>query len=442
MSSQSVLNRVATRLSQDPQGDRGWFIITRVHVDVHWLKDIADYIFQKCGNSTCRLNAHDYSRLAQLTGTGVGNTNPGMQLRRHHLLVMYKPLQLIERIQSRSWAEIRLTPDGLALAQTRFPSSILESVLNKIVFAQAPAIPNDRIQAYSQFNVQAYQATHAIMRACNGYIDRDEFDYFVSRVRNSGEISWAIDGIIDYRKTIASLSNAQTIQLKDNLSSAVKNNLTDKQYQNWRDIGLHTFSLFGTGTSMVRRGVELWLTSTQVSTNTSPTAQGGAGGGGGPGAAGPRKKASQQKVLKVPVPPANPNLLEPPAPRVLNGGTEAENLVAKLLQADGWKIAFYSDKRGYGFDIWAIKNDRAMLIEVKSSLRLVQEITLTDTEYAAATQYRDNYVVAVVENAHDENPTVSFIVDPAHRLKSIKSDTTYHRFAHSAWRPIAITNFS
>lgn len=441
MSRQSVLNRVSQRLSQDQQGDRGWFIITRVHVEAYWLKDIADYIFQKYGRSTFSPDAQDYRRLAQITGTGVGNSNPGLQLRRHHLLVMYKPLQLIERINPRSWAGIRLTREGFAVSQNPFFSVVLEKILDKIVFAQPPAIPSDRIQAYAQFNIAAYDATRRILQACDGYINRDEFDYFVSRVRKDSEIPWAIDGIIDYRQTIASLSTAQVSQLKSSLNALVRNNLEPKQYQNWRDIALHTFSLFGVGTSMVRRGTELWLTSSQVGTTQNPNGQANVVAGVEPGQAATQKAAATKipvkATLKIPNPPEDDGLLAPPVARVANGGAEAENLVAKLLQSDGWRVVFYSNKRGYGFDIWATKDKRAMVIEVKSSLKAMGDVTLTDTEHDAASTYKENYILAIVENAHDENPSVLFISNPMQRIKAVESDVTCHRLRQGDWRPHA-----
>ena len=49
------------------------------------------------------MTEHDYRRLARIIGTEVAD--PGMLLRRHHLLFMDNPLQLLQRVNGRRWYE-------------------------------------------------------------------------------------------------------------------------------------------------------------------------------------------------------------------------------------------------------------------------------------------------------------------------------------------------
>ena len=451
MSRESVAKTVRDRLEQDERGDRGWFIITRVHVEAFRIKGIAEYIFHKAEDRPVRLNELDYSKLSQVAG--VASDDPGVQLRRHHLLVMYKPLLLIERTDPSSWDEIKLTSNGVALATSSFYSEVLENSLEAITFAKRPAIPNDRIKAYAQFDIKVMSATRQVLQRCEGYVTRDEFDYFLSRVRTPDEVNWAIDGILDFRDTQRQLTATQNKQLLAELSDLVRRGLSAKQYQNWRDVALHTFSLFGLGTSMVRRNQVLWLTdfTLQASLEDSPqehaevSATDNADEPAPVPTIGTDIEAGQKrkkKVLKLPSPPENDDLLQPPVPPDTNSGAEAEDLIAKLLRADGWKVVFYSDKRGYGFDIWATKGRLAMVIEVKSSLSRLDDISLTQTELDAARAHAENFVIAIVENCRSGTPTVWFISDPASKLEITESNLIAHRINRSSWTSAATPTIS
>ncbi len=71
----------------------------------------------------------------------------------------------------------------------------------------------------------------------------------------------------------------------------------------------------------------------------------------------------------------------PPSIPQGNTGTESEILIGKLLSAAGWKVVYYNQRRGYGFDLWAKKGDQAFVIEVKSALAAYSSVTLTALEY-------------------------------------------------------------
>ena len=346
MSLEKVRRRLVVRLEEANRGDRGWFVITRVHVAVSWLKGIAEYLENRGGGDVIRLSEHDYQRLATIIETD--SEDPGVQLRRHHLLVMDKPLQLLQRVDGSRWDRIVLTERGRDLAYTEDPATVLEQSLSEIRFAVEPWTPPNRVGQYSDFNVRVYEVTKQVLRRCDGYIDRNEFDFFVSRIRRSGEVRRAAAAITDYR--------ALEPEEQDSLHTEVRDRIPGgKAYSNWRDVGLHTFSLFSLGTGMVREGTRLLLTAEWVGTQAVPAA--------GPVApAAPEAPAPQ---LRIPEPPEVEELLTPPAARASNDGTDAESFVAKVLRSQGWEVAFYTSRRGYGFDLWARRNDRAMVVEVK-----------------------------------------------------------------------------
>ncbi len=59
MSLERVRRRLANRLEEGDRGDRGWFVITRVHVALSWLKGIAEYLENRGGGGDIRLTGQD-----------------------------------------------------------------------------------------------------------------------------------------------------------------------------------------------------------------------------------------------------------------------------------------------------------------------------------------------------------------------------------------------
>ena len=401
------------RLEEGDRGDRGWFIITRVHVSLSWLKGIAEYLENRGGSETIELSYHDYRRLATIIGTDTAD--PGVQLRRHHLLVMDKPLQLLQRTYRRSWNQIVLTSLGRNLANTEDPADVLEKSLSAIQFAIEPWSPPDRVNQYGEFNVRVYEVTKGVLRRCNGYIDRDEFDLFVSRVRSQGETSWAVDAIAMYRELSPDDQGLLRAEVRDRVPG-------DKAYSNWRDVGLHTFSLFSLGTSMMREGTRLLLTSDWVDERLTPAPPG----------------AVAAPQLRMPEPPELEEFLTPPAAPASNDGSDAESFVAKVLRSQGWEVAFYTNRRGYGFDLWARKENRAMVIEVKSSIGNLGTISLTATEYQAAQEHTNSFILALVEHMGTDSPQLRMIQNPVAQLEIEEHTSTSYTIPRAEW--LRVTN--
>ena len=424
MSLEGVRRKLVKRLDEGDRGDRGWFVITRVHVAVSWLKGIAEYLENRGAGGAIHLAENDYRRLAQIVGTEV--IDPGILLRRHHLLVMDKPLQLLKRVNKRKWDQIVLTDLGCKLSSTDDPAAVLEESLSAIRFAVEPWIPPQRVEQYKSFDLQVYEITKQVLQRCDGYIDRNEFDFFVSRIRRKNEISKAVAGIKAYR--------ALKPKEQDMLHSEVRNRIPgEKAYSNWRDVGLHTFSLFSLGTSMLREETRLLLTSEWVGEHikTGPSS----GTHDAPGTPSPQKSASASK-LRIPEPPEVEELLSPPATRVSNDGTDAESFVAKVLRSQGWEVAFYTNRRGYGFDLWARREDRAMVVEVKSSLSELGTVSLTPMEYRAAQEHSDSYVLALVEHMDSVSPSLRMIQNPAATLTIMERKSSNYEIARAEWLKI------
>ena len=421
MSLEEVRRGLVGRLEEGDRGDRGWFVITRVHAAVSWLKGIAEYLENRGGGDVIRPTGHDYRRLATIIETD--SDDPGVQLRRHHLLVMDKPLQLLQRVDGRKWDQIVLTEHGRDLAYTGDPAAVLEQSLSAIQFAVEPWTPPARVGQYRDFDLRVYEVMKQILQRCDGYIDRNEFDFFVSRIRRSDEAARTAAAIADYRALAPEEQNTLHTEVRDRIPEA-------KVYSNWRDVGLHTFSLFSLGTSMVREGTRLLLTADWVGAYAMPAAVPGA-----PAvpAAPALPEAAAAPQLRIPEPPEVEDLLSPPAAPASNDGADAESFVAKVLRSQGWEVAFYTNRRGYGFDLWARREGRAMVVEVKSSLGALGAVSLTPTEHQAAQEHSDSYVLALVEHMDSVSPRLRMIQNPVAALEIEERMSASYVIARAEW---------
>jgi len=336
---------------------------------------------------------------------------------------METPLQLLERVSGDSWDEILLTKRGRALATENNSALVLEESLNNIVFAREPFFTPTRVAEYSEFAVRPYAATLRVMERTQGWIDRDEYDLFVSRIRSTREIGWAVSGVQEFRI----LSPEQRQRVLEAVRARVPG---AKPYQNWRDMALHTFTLFSIGQSAIRANQQLVLTSEYGGeAREIPFVQ--------RPPAGRAYRPRPQRDLLIPNPDASAELQVPPAARMDNTGVDAEILVGKLLEAKGWRVVYYSNRRGFGFDLWASKDASAIVIEVKSSVGEVGPIVLTPLEYEAAQHHRSNYVLAIVENV-ETAPSFRFIQDPITSLQVNPRENVEYIITRADWVRVAL----
>ena len=377
MSFESVRRAVVQRLDEAPRGDHGWNVLTRVHLNAGRLRALASYLRDVGFEDARSLTATDYVALARIAG--VDAADPGVTLRRHSLLAMVTPLRLIELVDGRTWSSLRLTSRGQDLVSGPDTGYALETVLSEIRFCQEPWYSARKAIAYGAFNVRPYEAVVEVVGQTEGWIDPDEHDLFVSRIRTNAEISWAVALIHEFR----GFDEAQ----RDVLLGEVRNRLPgSKPYQNWRDMALHTFSLFSLGTSLLRlnRRLELLLDIERRSPEPRGTVVG-------------RPQRRPPMTLQVP-PTAHPDLATPPVAPASNVGTDGELLVGKLLESAGWTVVVCTrtvaalDSTSGGIAV-----QQALLVEVKSSLQLVSTIALTRLEFEAAKTYGLNYALAIAE---------------------------------------------
>lgn len=437
MSFAGLKSLLIKRLGEGDRGDRGWFLLTRVHLSAARLQSIAAYLYDAGADKPLELTSAHYSALGGLLD--ITNGNPRQTINRHYFLAMMTPLMLIEKISPPSWDQIVLTSAGVSLATSTNSVAVFESVLKDMRFCKEPWFPPDRVKEYSAFDVHPYDAVLSVMKQTGDYIDLDEFDLFVSRIRSKSEVSGVIPQITEFR----TLSEQQKAELRKEVKDRVPaggGNDPLKPYNNWRDMARHTFSLFSLGQSAYRDGNELLLAKTlsapavpkAASVSTAKSASSTAT----PAAKPPPSKVSRSKtVLRVPEAEAPEELLTPPQVNQSNSGTEAELLVGKILAADGWQVVYYNQRRGYGFDLWAKKGKAAVVIEVKSFLGVASTVTLTQLEHEAGAHHKENYLLVVVENTGTGTPSIYVIQDPVTQVGFELRNASQFSAARSVWEP-------
>jgi Holliday junction resolvase-like predicted endonuclease len=397
---------ITGRLDRVAIGHAGWWLLTRVHLDAADLRAVATYLHDAGFDEPAPVSAADYRALGQ--AVGIASADPGIQLRRHHLLAMDTPLRLLDR-PAGGWSQLRLTELGRRLATEANTAGILEEALNDIVFCREPWYPPTRVGVFEHFDIPAYQVALDVMRGCDGWIDRDEYDLVVSRLWNATEAEWAIAAISEFR----SLSETQRAELLAEVPRRWPAS-NPKPYANWRDTGLHVFSLFSLGTSAIRIDRRLALCDVG--------------------------SAERPRALALPPMVIDPDseLATPPVAPDANTGVDGELLVGKLLQADGWQVVYYGSRRGFGFDIWAKRGDEVVLVEVKSSLGPASTIRLTRLEHEAAQHHSANFVLAVVEELNTTHPRIHLIVSPAEKLSFTAAATTDYLVSRAGWAGNAV----
>ena len=114
MSYKGVRDILVSRLEEGDRGDRGWFIITRVHVALSWLKGIADYIEARGSGASVVLTKSDYKRLATIIETETvdpGSVTPTSSLsdgQAPSALAPYEGARLARSGAYNSWARAGL----------------------------------------------------------------------------------------------------------------------------------------------------------------------------------------------------------------------------------------------------------------------------------------------------------------------------------------------
>lgn len=120
-------------------------------------------------------------------------------------------------------------------------------------------------------------------------------------------------------------------------------------------------------------------------------------------------------VLDTPAP--TPEAVAPALPELgpavqLNSGVGAEIAVGRALQAADWDVAYRANQRNLGYDLEARKDGSILRVEVKSSVSFTTP-ELTESEWSAAQQFGDEFILAVVDFFGSEQQAIWYVRNPA-----------------------------
>lgn len=399
-----------------PFPDFGWWLITRDHISLAELVTACQFIYSLKGDKYINLSPDNYNQLHQALGRTVPEGGAGQTLRRHLFLNMVSPLCLLERKYPGRWDSVRLAHAGVQIAQGYPPSLALENQLQQIKFAQQPWSPKDRANRYSAFSVSPHYVLLNVLKRCEGWLDRTEYRLFVARHRKNIGLQSVIRNIHSFRILLPE-QQRELLELEKNLFGNAR-----KKYSNWCDMDLHIFSLMSLGTTFLRIRNQLVLAE-----HTKDRPQQIVVG-----------QATTPQQIELRQPPSSPDFSTPPPPPIQgNTGYYAETLVASLFRAEGYEVVEYTRVKGYGFDLWVknINTNNVFFIEVKSSQGQMSSLTLTAAEFQAARQYREHYLVFIVEEIDQPSQSIWVVQNPAQRIPTLNTpkQTVEHRAARSSW---------
>lgn len=125
---------------------------------------------------------------------------------------------------------------------------------------------------------------------------------------------------------------------------------------------------------------------------------------------------------------------EPPD-ATLNTGVGAEIAVARDLEACGWTVRYRANQPGLGYDLEAIRDEQTLRVEVKSSIAFAN-LELRESEWRAALEYGDEYILAVVDFFGTVERRIWYVRDPATNAAPIERATLTYRFVRADVEPV------
>lgn len=142
-------------------------------------------------------------------------------------------------------------------------------------------------------------------------------------------------------------------------------------------------------------------------------------------------KAAAGKTKSI-LHPANLGTTTSPPPPAVSGWWDAQQAVRKTLEAAGWVVTDTSLSK-CGCDFKIVKAGKMKFVEVKSSVSNCTP-TLTKTEFDQARFFKNDYVIAIVENFRPSLPaTIQWIENPA-RLQMTVRQVVEYTLPRSIWR--------
>ena len=153
-----------------------------------------------------------------------------------------------------------------------------------------------------------------------------------------------------------------------------------------------------------------------------------------------RVEDSRITVVQNLAAPTDDNVLEDQLPdephdSILNTGVGAEIVIARDLQSCGWKVRYRANQPGLGYDLEATRDGQTLRVEVKSSIAFA-ELELQESEWKAAQNYGNLYVLAVVDFYGTAERRIWYVRDPAANAVPIERTSITYRFVRADVEPI------
>ena len=128
-------------------------------------------------------------------------------------------------------------------------------------------------------------------------------------------------------------------------------------------------------------------------------------------------------------------LPDEPHDSILNTGVGAEIVIARDLQSCGWSVRYRANQPGLGYDLEATRDGQTLRVEVKSSIAFA-DLELRESEWKAAQNYGNLYVLAVVDFYGTAERRIWYVRDPAANAIPIERTTFTYRFVRADVEPI------
>jgi hypothetical protein len=122
-------------------------------------------------------------------------------------------------------------------------------------------------------------------------------------------------------------------------------------------------------------------------------------------------------------------------PVEMNTGLGAERLVAEQLIEYKWSVQYRGNERRLGYDLEAERTSQSLYVEVKSSVSFT-EPELTDSEWMAAQQHGESYILAVVDFYGSEQQSVWYVRDPASGATTSERTVSVFRLQRASVEPL------
>lgn len=150
--------------------------------------------------------------------------------------------------------------------------------------------------------------------------------------------------------------------------------------------------------------------------------------------------SSNDGVIVEPSSPAPAGLPLPDLPDqiMLNSGVQAEIVVGRMLEDEGWTVYHTAGQQGLGYDLRAEANGQVLHLEVKSSVGFVRPV-LTASEWKAASDLGDTFILAVVDFVGTGRQKVHFVHHPAGHMSAVEKQILTYALPRELWEGVAVT---